>query len=119
MIRRVLVALVGSAALAAPAAHADSVYWSLNVGAPGVATTLSNAYPAPPVVYSPPPVYYAPPPALPRVYFAPPPRPVVYGYAPAYVPIAPGYLHRRRERAHWYHDHDRRDWDRGPRWDRR
>lgn len=114
MIRRVLVALAGSAALAAPAAHADSVYWSLNVGAPGIVTSVSNAYPAPPVVYSPPPVYYPPPPALPPVYFAPPPRPVVYGYGPAYAPlyVRPGYRYRHWERAHWRHDHDHRGWDR-------
>jgi hypothetical protein len=114
MIRQILIALAGSAALAAPAAHADPVYWSLNVGVPGVVSSFSNAYPAPPVVYAPPPVVYAPPPALPPVYFRPP-RPVAYGYAP--VVVGPGYMERRWDHREWHRgwrrdDDDRRDWDR-------
>ena len=113
MFRQIVFALAGSAALvAAPAAHADRVYWSLNVGVPGVVSTFSNAYP----VYQAPPVVYAPPPRLPPVYFAPPPppRPVYYGYAPVYGPVY-GVPLRRWDRDHWRHDHGRhgghRDWD--------
>lgn len=117
MFRHVLATLAGCAALAAtPAAHADRVFWSVNVGVPGVVTTFSNAYP----VYQAPPVVYAPPPALPPVYFAPPPpppppRPVYYGYAPVYAPVY-GVPARRWEHRHWRHEH--RDWD-DRRWDER
>ncbi|MGC8508690.1 MAG: glutelin [Thiomonas sp.] len=123
MFRHIVLALAGSAALiAAPAAHADRVYWSVGIGVPGVVTNFSNAYPvyqAPPVVYAPPPVppvYFAPPPP------PPPPRPVYYGYGQVYTPVAvaPPYYYgppgRRWDRDHWRHDHgwghrDRRDWD--------
>lgn len=123
MFRQLVIALAGSAALmTAPAAHADRVFWSVNVGVPGVVTSFSNAYPV-----------YAPPPALPPVYFAPPPpppppRPVYYGYGQVYTPAgivpAPQYYSyygvpvRRWDRDHWRHDHGhgwghraRRDWD--------
>ena len=124
MLRHIFIALAGSAValVIAPAAHADPVYWSLNVGVPGVISSFSNAYPAPPVVYAPPPVvyapppvYYAPPPALPPVYFAPPPRPVYYGYGPAYAPlnVGPRYYNRRWHRDHWRDDDDdHRGWGR-------
>ena len=129
MFRHIVLALAGSAALiAAPAAHADRVFWSVNVGVPGVVTNFSNAYP----VYQAPPVVYAPPPPMPPVYFAPPPpppppRPVYYGYGQVYTPVAvaPPYYYgapvRRWDRDHWRHDrghgwghrdHDRGDWDR-------
>ncbi len=120
MFRHFVLALAGSTALmVAPAAHADRVFWSVNVGVPGVVSTFSNGYP----VYQAPPVVYAPPPPMPPVYFAPPPpppRPVYYGYAPAYAPVY-GVPVRRWDRDHWRHDHghgwghrdhDRRDWDR-------
>lgn len=117
MLRRLALALAGSAALlAAPAAHADRVFWSVSVGVPGVVTSFSNAYP----VVQVPPVVYAPPPALPPVYFAPPPppppppRPVYYGYAPVYAPVY-GVPLRRWDHDHWRHEHRhgwwRRDWD--------
>ena len=64
-------------ALASPSAHADPLYWSLNIGVPGVVTELSNAYaPAPVYVAPPPPVYVAPPPVA---------------YYPGYAVPAPGY----------------------------
>ena len=117
MFRPLLLAVASSAALlAAPAAHADRVFWSVNVGVPGVVSSFSNAYP----VYQAPPVVYAPPPRLPPVYFAPPPppppRPVYYGYGQVYTPVsvAPPYYYgvpvRRWDRDHWRHDHG---WDRG------
>lgn len=96
-----LLAGVGSAQ-----ARSD-VYWSVGVGAPGVALGVGNAAP---VYYAPPPVYYAPPPVVyaPPVYRAP--RPVYY--APPVVVAPPvgyygGYGHRHR------HDHrhrGHRDW---------
>ena len=87
MIRHTLLALAAATALAAPAAHADPVYWSLNVGVPGVYGAWTNAYVAPPVVV------------------APPPRVVYYpGYAPVY-----GYPPL------WHRDDDNR-WQRWHRW---
>lgn len=89
MIRNTLLALAAAAAFAAPAAHAGPVYWSLNVGVPGVVT----AYP------------YAPP-----VVVAPPPRVVYYpGYAPVYG-YPPLWHHDDDHRWHrwhrWHHDDD-------------
>ena len=106
MIRHIALALAGSAALMAAPAQADQVYWSVNVGIPGVVSTFSNGYP----VYQAPPVVYAPPPRLPPVYFAPPPppRPVVYGYVPGYAPVYRVPV-RRWDHDHWRHEHDRRD----------
>ncbi|MBS0509184.1 MAG: hypothetical protein JSR53_17555 [Proteobacteria bacterium] len=83
----------------------SDVYWSVGVGAPGVAVGLGNAAP---VYYAPPPpVYYAPPPpvyyAPPRpVYYAPPP-PVVYAPPPPMGYYGGGWGHR-------HHHHHRRDW---------
>ena len=94
---------VALALLAGPgiAQARSDVYWSVGVGAPGLAVGVGNAAP---VYYAPPPVYYAPPPPVvyappvyrtPRpVYYAPPapvyyePRPI---YRPAPVYVAPGY----------------------------
>ena len=103
-----LAALAGLAA--APAQARDRVYWSVDVAAPGVATTVSNyrsyppapvvVYPSAPVVHYPPPVVYAPPP------------PVVYAPRPVYVHPAPvviyrdGYRdgHRHGHGKHWHHN---------------
>ena len=104
--------VIGALGFAGAAQARDNVYWSLGVGAPGVALGVGNA---PPVVYAPPPVYVAPPPVYvpPRpVYMAPPPAyyapPVVYRPAPGY------YYGPRGEhgRSGWHrrHHHDR-DWD--------
>ena len=75
----------------AGAAQARSdVYWSVGVGAPGVALGVGNAAP---VYYAPqPPVYYAPPPVV----YAPP----AMGYYQG-----GGWGHR-----HHHHRHGRRDW---------
>lgn len=103
MFRHVFATLAACTTLAAaPAAHADRVFWSISVGAPGVVTTFGNARP----VY-PPPVAYVPP---------PPPRPVVYGYAPGYSVVyetvdapAPTWVIQRRCKP-WHHKHER--WER-------
>ena len=101
---------IGTLGFAGAAQARDNVYWSLGVGAPGVAVGVGNA---PPVVYAPPPVYVAPPPVYvqPRpVYMAPPPAyfapPVVYQPAPSYYYGPPGhYRHRHwRERRHGHRD---------------
>ena len=72
----------------------SDVYWSVGVGAPGVAMGVGNA--APMYYAPPPPVYYAPPP---EVYV--PPRPVYY------APPPPVYY--RGHDHHWrgHHHHDR------------
>lgn len=100
MMRKLLPAIAAAAALGAgiPAAGANPVYWSVNVGVPGVVTTWGNAYAPPPVVV------------------APPPRVVYYpGYAPSYAPSYgwgyPGPWHRDDDRRwhrwhHWHHDDD-------------
>lgn len=77
-----LFAAVAAAAslLAAGAAHAGNVYWSVGISAPAVGTVISNA---PPVVVAPAPVVYAPPPVV----YAPPP--VVYEPAPVVVRPVP------------------------------
>ncbi|WP_406625586.1 hypothetical protein [Acidovorax sp. SDU_ACID1] len=84
----------------------SDVYWSVGVGAPGLAVGVGNAAP---VYYAPPPVYYAPPPP---VVYAPPvyrtPRPVYY--APPVVYAPPPVYYRGPGHRHWRgHDH------RGPR----
>ncbi|MBS0391078.1 MAG: hypothetical protein KGM60_14755 [Comamonadaceae bacterium] len=83
----------------------SDVYWSVGVGAPGVALGVGNAAPVyyappPPVYYAPPPVVYAPPRP---VYYAPPP--VVY----APQPIGYGY-YQRGWGHHHHHHHGHRDW---------
>lgn len=95
MLHRTLLATAAAlVALAAAPAHADPLYWSLNIGVPGVVTELSNAY-------APAPVYVAPPPP---VYVAPP-----VTYYPGYAVPGPGvyppgwYRHRR-----WRRDDDDR-----------
>ncbi len=105
--------VLGALGFAGAAQARDNVYWSLGVGAPGVALGVGNA---PPVVYAPPPpVYVAPPPVYvpPRpVYVAPPPAyfapPVVYRPAPGYYYGPPGYYKHRKWRKHHHRD---RDWD--------
>ena len=80
------------------AAHARGVYWSMDVGTPGVSVGVGNAprvYAPPPVyvqpapIYAPPPVYVAPPPVYvrpsrPSVYVEPAPPPVVIYEQPTY-----------------------------------
>ncbi len=105
--------VIGALGFAGAAQARDNVYWSLGVGAPGVALGVGNA---PPVVYAPPPVYVAPPPVYvpPRpVYMAPPPAyyapPVVYRPAPGYYYGPPGYYKHRQWRRHHHRDRDWRD----------
>lgn len=110
--------VLGALGMAGAAQARDNVYWSLGVGAPGVALGVGNA---PPVVYAPPPpvyvapprpVYVAPPPAYfappPPAYFAPPP--VAYRPAPVYAPGyyygPPGHYKHRKWRGRHH-----RDWD--------
>ncbi len=109
--------------LAAPAARADNVYWSVGVSpAPGVAVTAGNA-PPPRVYVTPQPVYVAPAPSVytvpqtvytpPQVVYTTPPvvytppqvvyAPSAYYYsqpAPYFMP--PGHGHHR------HHGHDGR-----------
>lgn len=102
MMKRVLVALAGAAcALAAGAAQARDVYWSVGVSSPGVGAVFSNA---PPVYVAPAPVYYAPPPPVyyvepAPVYYAPPR--VVYRPAPVYYVGGHGHHHKHK----WRHRH--------------
>ena len=112
--RRSWFAAVASAGVAlallagAGAAHARSdVYWSVGVGAPGVALGVGNAAP---VYYAPPPpVYYAPPPVMyaPPVYRAP--RPVYYAPPVIVAPPVRYYGGNGHWRGH-HHRHDRRDY---------
>ena len=104
MMKSALLAFAAAAALVAPAAQASPVYWSVNVGVPGVWAGVA-----------------APPPVV----VAPPPRVVYYpGYAPVYRPVyrpVYGYpgpwahpWHRGGDRDDW---HDRDDWRRHDHWD--
>ena len=85
----------------------NDVYWSVGVGAPGLAVGVGNAAP---IYYAPPPpVYYAPPPV---VYL--PPRPVYYAPPTVYYG---GHGHWRGHRHHHHRGHDghrghrgHRDW---------
>lgn len=104
--RRLLAGLVlGLTGLAAVPAHADRIYWSVGISAPGVTTTISNgrpfvAYPPVPVVVYPaapvvhyPAVVYAPPPVI-HV-----PRHVHVHRAPLAVhPVPPHRGHRHGHR---------------------
>jgi hypothetical protein len=102
--------LAAAAAFAtAPAEARDRVFWSVDVAAPGVATSVSNypvpvayappavVYPAPVVAY-PAPVVYAPPPVFYR------PRPVVVAPAPVVV-YRPWYGSGWGHGHHGHHDH--------------
>ena len=74
---------LGLATLGAAHARGNDVYWSVDVGSPGMAVGVGNAprvY-APPVYVAPPPVYVPPPPV-----YVPPPRPTVY-VQPAPPPV--------------------------------
>lgn len=101
------VALALLAGTGAAQARSD-VYWSVGVGAPGVAVGVGNA--APMYYAPPPPVYYAPPPP---VYYAPPvyraPRPVYYAPPVVVAPPPWGYYrgHGHHHRGHRGHH---RDW---------
>lgn len=104
-----------SLALAAGAAHAGGVNWSIGINLPPVGTVISSGpqypvYPAYPV-YAPPPVVYRPAP----VYYAPPP--VVYRPAPVYYG-PPAVVVERRWRGGWEHGHHGGWRERGPREDR-
>ena len=99
-----LVLMVG----AGTAQARSDVYWSVGVGAPGVALGVGNAAP---VYYAPPaPVYYTP---APPVYYAPP-RPVYYA-PPAVAYPQPRYYgghgHHHHHHRHHHHHHHRRDRD--------
>ena len=132
-----LAMVLSSAALmlAAGAAHAGGVNWSIGINLPPVGTVISNgpvypSYPVapvygPPVAYYPPPVVYRPAPA----YYPPP---VIYRPAPRYYGPPAVVVDRRWGPApgHWDHRHGGqhegwrgeghrgRDWDRGERDDR-
>lgn len=111
-------ALTAGALLAAGAAHAGNVQWSIGINLPPVATVISSPpLPIPaPVIYAPEPVIYAPPPVIyrpaPRVIYAP--APVVYAPAPVVYRPVPVVYERWVPPGHrkWHH---RRDWreDRG------
>lgn len=125
-----LIAAVATAAslLAAGAAHAGNVYWSIGISAPPVGTVISNGpvyapvYAPAPVVYAPPPVVYAPPPVVyqpaPRVVY---PAPVVVG-RPVPIGYHPGWGDRdrdgipnrydRHDNRYGHHQHYYRDRDR-------
>jgi len=97
----------GAALLAAGAAHASDVRWSVGIGLPPVATVISNG-----PVYAPAPVYaaapvYAPPAVVdvapvyapPAVVVAPP---VYRGwYHPRYVVHRPVVVRQDDRRHHW------------------
>ena len=139
MIKSVVLALVaGAATLAAGAAHAGNVSWSIGISTPIVGTVFSNE-PAYPVAYMPPARVYLPPP--PQVVYAPAPPQVVYEPVPVYRPepvyapepaYVPAYYPRQavyyrpvpveysRYAPEWRHDHGR--WDHhhhGNHWDGR
>ncbi len=108
MIRQRLLAaaIVVAGTLAATAAHAERVNWSVGINAPlgngvSVGTVFGNGMPvvvAPvPVVYAPPPVVYAPAPVAyvpPPVAYGPPPVPrIAYAsYVPRVVVPTPVYV---------------------------
>jgi hypothetical protein len=83
--------ILAATALAAGAAQAGDVSWTVTVGSPR---------PAPRVIYAPPPVVYAPP----QVVYHP--APVVYQrvYQPVYQPVVytqPGYYIPPGHAKHW------------------
>jgi hypothetical protein len=93
------VSVFAAAALAAGAAQANDVSWTVTIGSPRPAPRV--IYAPPPVVYSPPPVVYYPAPVVyqpvyPLVYQ---PVPVVYSAAPLYR-IPPG--HAKHWKKHGY-----------------
>ncbi len=119
MNNKIAFALAAAAGLlAAGAAQAGNVYWSVGISTPPVATVISNGpvyapqpvYVEPPVVYQPAPVIYAPPP---RVVYRPVPvvvsPPVVY--RPAQVVYTNGYWddgrrhHKHKHKRHWKDRH--------------
>jgi hypothetical protein len=111
-----LASLAVAGSLAAGAARASDVYWSIGLSAPihpgvSIGTVISNSpgyrgYVRPaPIYYAPAPVYYAPPP----VYVAP---------APVYVVPRGHYRHDYRHDKRRWRDRDRDGipdrWDRHP-----
>ena len=103
MLRNALFAAALACGIVVPAAHADPVYWSLNVGVPGVVTQVGNGYG---YGYAPAPVYAVPP----AVVYTPPPGVSYYpGYYPGYgYVVAPRRYEgpRWHGRRHWRHDDD-------------
>jgi len=102
---RAWVGLAGvvAALSAAGTAQANDVYWSIGIHQPGVHVGVSNAPPAPVVVYPAPHVIHVPP----RVVYGPPPV-VVYPhpvYRTGWAP--PG--HAKHWHKHGYRYDDRRD----------
>jgi hypothetical protein len=88
-----MTAAVAATALAAGAAQASDVSWTITVGSPR---------PAPRVIYAPPPVVYAPPPVV----YQPAPVVVQRVYQPVYQPVyhaAPVVYHMPP--GHWKHGH--------------
>jgi hypothetical protein len=106
--KKILIAVCTLAAtLAAGAAHASDVHWSIGIHAPHVGTVISNApqrhrhhHVAPPVMYYPAPavVYHHPP----TVVYQPEP---VYQPAPVVV-YRGGHRHPGHWRGHGRHFHD-------------
>ena len=93
-------------------AQATDVYWSVGIHQPGVSVGVSNAPPAPVVVYPAPRVIYSPP----QVVYSTPR--VVYGPAPVVIYPQPVYRagwappgHRK----HW-HKHGRHHGSQPDRW---
>ncbi|MBS7807158.1 hypothetical protein [Variovorax sp. PCZ-1] len=88
-----MTAVVATAALAAGAAQANDVSWTITVGSPR---------PAPRVIYAPPPVVYSPAPVV----YQPAPVVVQRVYQPVYQPVyqaAPVVYHMPH--GHWKHGH--------------
>jgi hypothetical protein len=100
--------------LAAGAAHAGDVHWSIGVNLPVHPNVSIGVHSAPPVILRPVPVYGPP------VVYAPRPR-VIYAPAPVFVERAPVYVNDPRwGRAHKHpHKHYRGDRRGNDRWDRR
>ena len=107
--------------LAAGAAQAGNVQWSIGVNLPPVATVISSGpayFPAPPMVYAPS-VRYAPPAVVYEepVYEGPTviyrePRPYYRAPTVVYRPGRPFY--EGRGAVGWHGDRDGRDWHGGP-----
>lgn len=117
----------GAALLAAGAANASTVHWSIGINLPPVATVVSSGpvyaprvvYPAPRRFYEPAPVVYAPRPEVyetrpvvyaPRVVYAPAPivrrvprARVVYRRPIVVVPAHGHRWNRDREERRWHH----------------
>ena len=128
MFKSVAIALVASAAtLAAGAAQAGGVSWSIGINTPIVGTVISNAPSYGPGVYAPVPRVYVPVPA-PVFYAAPPdyyaPSPAYYAPPPAYYPYPRAATYYRplpvvypRYAPVWRHEHGHDQGRRDDRWE--